>query len=1133
VLLVSFFLGGAAGAPAKGPEGYLMHPDTDGKRVAFSAENDLWIAPFEGGVASRLTAGSGKEIWPKFSPTGDRLAFLGDYEGGNDIYLLHLDGGTPQRLTFGPGSEVPLCWHVDADKKEWIVYRENIPPHYRGSIKKVALTGGMPVDLPMGTAATFALHTDGNTVVYNDTNRVNATWKRYGGGTNDNLFLGDLAKGTFKQLTEFHGADAYPMWVGERIYFITDRSGIMNVWSMTKDGSDLKQHSKHDKTDVRHPSIKGTTIVYSNFGDVWAFDTKTDASKKIEITLPSDRRLSMDRGFDPGDYVDVFDLNKEGDRIVIGTRGDVVAMDPKRGPIKRMSTGEDVRDRAPVYSPKGDQIALWSNRSGSEELWLLPTGAEGEPKQLTNDSSEWHMMPEWSPDGKKIAWADSLMRVRFIDVESGAITEVASSPVGETNDYSWSPDSRWLAYTFPNHAFVNQIHIYDTQDKVSKPASSVLFSCYEPTWSRDGKYLFFLSNREVAPVFDNFTFQVAATDATKPFVMLLNKDVESFLTAPEFLPKKDKKDKDDAKGDDDDEEDSDEDSDDDDKDGDKKDGDKKDEEDEEEEIEPVVIDFDNLDARTFPLPLPAGNYHGVTASEKNLFVISVPTQRMTEFDELFGEDKSPKNSLQSYAFGAEKFDDRKVEQWIGGITNYDLSDDGKQILYLVGSEMYLVGSDGKVSENEDKTKVQLGRLKGIINPAREWAQILADAYFQNREFFIDPKMGGLDWKATYERYKALLPRIATRQELNDLLGQFIGELGVGHTYVWQQGDLESEHGGNINIGTLGAKWAWDAAKNAYKFTTIYQGYPWMGSMTSPLNAPHAKVSVGSYMHAIDGEKLTADVDPFKFLRGKAGQAVELTVSDDGDAASARTIIVQALGGDGNLPYIDWVESRRKYTEEKSGGKLGYLHIPDMQGHGTVMFMRYFYPQLDKDGIVVDARYNGGGFTSQLLLERLMKKPIAYGTKRNMKDNWSYPDASVQGALVVLTNEYAGSDGDIFPEAVQLTGLAKTVGTRTWGGVWGIRGDKPFTDNGMITTPEFGWWDTRRGWALENEGHTPDVIVPYTAEDELADRDPQLDKGIEILMEQVKAGKTKRPTPPPMPNKLDDWKRRAAPFQTKP
>lgn len=928
---------------AASEEGYLQFPAHNGRTLVFAAEGDLWSVPLAGGTASRLTSGEGDELHPRFSPDGEWIAFSASYEGSSDVYVMPAGGGSPTRLTFTSGRDDVIGW--TADGRSVLYSTRGGPGNRQLHLFQVPVAGGVPTRVPVGTASLISFHADGRTVAFNRTGRFYATWKRYGGGTSEDLWMGDIATGTFRQVTTFHGADVFPMWSGDRLYFASDRDGWMNIWSLDRDGGDLRQHTHHRDADVRWPSIFGGTIVYHLFGDVWRFDTMTGASSKVDVRLPSDRRGRFTAYRDAARYVTDVTPSWDGSQLALATRGNVFAMPARRGRVTTISADSGWRVKHPAWSPDGDSIAAWATISGEEQLYLFDPKGKKEPRQLTESDGGFHFAPAWAPDGASIAFADEEFRLRIVNVETGEIVTADQGEVWETREYAWSPDSRYLAYSKAISHQTSQVWVYDTQEAAAFAATDPLYTSWNPLFDPSGDYLFFLSNRTITPTFSQFEFETIANAATKPYFAILRRDGPSWRTPEEMaaIPAIEPE-EDDANGANDaapkpDEDDA---SDDEDENGDENGAENGEEEeaDEEEDVE-VVIDAEGLFDRTFEFPVEASNYYGLAAGKGRLFFVEGPTWMLTEDDSLFEEDTSPQNILHAFHYAADDFDKREAEEWIVGMTGYELSGDGKHILYSVGEKHYLAKLNNAIKEHDAKGLVALDRLSLRIDPAKEWAQILHDAYLYQREFFYAPNMGGTDWDAVYGRYRTLLPRLATRAELNDVIGQMIAELGTGHTYVWGGGDVE-RGGRSVSIGHLGADLAWDAAAGAYRVAKVLRGYAWDGRM-SPLAAPHARVEEGALIHAINGQPLVATEDPARHLADMGGRVVELDVSLDGTDETRRTVFVTALRSDAHLRYIDWVEDRRAYVAEETNGEFGYLHVPDMGGAGLVMFFRYFFP----------------------------------------------------------------------------------------------------------------------------------------------------------------------------------------------
>ena len=743
-------------------------------------------------------------------------------------------------------------------------------------------------------------------------------------------------------------------------------------------------------------------------------------------------------------------------------------------------------------------MACITDETGEQEIAVFDAHGKEKHRILTQREKGWLFDPVWSPDGKKLAYADLTQALFVVDVESGEVTQVDASKVWEITEYAFSPDSRWLAYTKLEPNRYHAIYLFSVADGGTHAVTTGFADDSNPTWDPQGKYLYFLSNRSINPLMDTFDIQHITTRATKPCILILAKDGKSPLFPEELLdqPKKAKskdKDKEKESGDEDDSE---------------------AEEDEPDQVPEVVIDLEGIQQRAVELPVPADNYAGLHALKSKLLYLGLPLEGLLD-DHWPDKDESPHNKLHAY-----DFKERKDEVLLDALRDYAASRDGKRIAYRVRDDIVVADLDALKSKDsakeadEPKEKVVPSELPLEVNPAEEWAQIFAEAWRLQRDFYWTENMANIDWPAMREKYGRLLPRISTRQELNDLIGQLIGELGTSHTYVWG-GDTRTAE--PVGVGLLGADLEPDAASGAYKFTRVLRPEPWETDVKAPLTMSHARVADGDYLFAINGEDLTAQDNLFDRLINLAGKQVLLTVGSQPDRSDARDIQVESLTSEVKLRYRDWCRRNREYVAEKTSGRVGYVHLPDMGGEGLAAFIRGFYPQINTDGLIIDARYNGGGFVSQMIIERLARKVIAYSQPRRGATE-TYPYRTHAGPKVVLINQQAGSDGDIFPAAFQTLGLGPVIGMRTWGGVIGIRGDKEFIDGGTSTQPEFAWWDTRHGWGLENHGVEPDIEVDILPADWVAGRDPQLDRGIAEIEKSLREHPVERPQPPPIPDK---------------
>jgi tricorn protease len=1047
--------------------GYYRYADLNGDRIVFTAEDDLWLVPAAGGTARRITSHEGTEYFAKFSPDGSRIAFTGEYDGNRDVYVMPAEGGEPKRLTWHPGADEVIGWTPDGKK---IIFRSAAEdPNHTWHLYFVSPDGGDPEALPIGWACRLSVDPRTGMWAFNRKSRETATWKRYRGGTAPDVWVGDPAKADFHRITDFAGFDMFPMWHDGRIYTLCDRGGTMNIWSMLPDGTDQRKLTSFDTWDARWPSMAPDgRIVFTLGADLHVFDPSSNTETKLDIDLPSDRVLTRVRYPDPSQYLTEFVLSPDGDRLAVVARGEIFSVPVEKGVTLPVTHGSGARERGAGFDPKGERLVYITDAPHEEEIRSIDAWGRGEPTVVKPaGTSGWYFPPVWSPDGKWVAYADQTKTLYVTPAGGGTPTSVDRGAEGEIRDYTWSPDGRWLAYSKQLENQYSSVFVYDTRSGKSTQVTGSTTSDYSPSWDPDGRYLYFLSSRATNPILGSKDWDNVEAKSDKVYLLVLTKDGMSPLARTEGLPP-DKKDETKGK---------------------KKGADKSDKKtgDEDETPKPVTIDLDGIQDRVVELPVDFGNYVGLAATAKTVYYLGVPLEGFAEQPGLF-EDEGPNGTLM--AFDLEK---KKAKPFLSGIAGFDLSAKAGKIAVMKDKgEIYVVPTDAPAPDDLSDAQVSLDGMVIDLDPRQEWEQIYYEGWRHERDFFWDPGMGGMDWKAIRDQYATLLPRITTRGDLQDLMGEVIGELGNSHTYVW--GGDPGKSVTHVSTGLLGADVAREGA--AYRVTRIYRGDPADG-VRSPLREPGVNVNEGDYILAVNHIPFPAGAPFLAALENLAGKEVVLTVSDRASGGTTRDVAVKPTGSDSDLRYADWVRRNREYVAEKTGGKIGYVHIPDMWQHGLIEFDTWFYPQLDKEGMVVDARWNGGGAVSEMIVERLRRRLVSFDRSR-AGDVSTYPQRVLNGPFVVLTNEFAGSDGDIFPAVIQLEKLAPVIGMRSWGGVVGIRGDKPLVDGGMLTQPEFAWWDPR-GWAIENHGVDPDIEVQDMPQDLAKGIDAQLDRAISEVM----------------------------------
>ncbi len=1059
----------ASAAPA-----YARYPDILGERIVFCAEGDLWLTDTAGRAPRRLTVHPGTEYFPHFSPDGAWIAFTGEYDGNRDVYIIPAEGGEPRRLTWHPATDEVLGWTPDGARILFRSPREH--PHGSWEIFSIPAAGGDPQKLPLGWAARLAIDPESGLWAFNRKSRETRTWKRYRGGLAPKIWVGDPRSADFHQITHVTANDMFPMWHGGRIYFLSDLGGTTNIWSVLPDGSDRRRHTDFGSWDARWPNMGSDgRIAFTLAADIHVFDPRDESVRKIEVDLPSDRRLTRLRYPQPSRWISWFDLAPDGERLAVVTRGEIYSVPVKEGVTLAITRGSGAREQWAAFDAQGQRILYVTDEAQEEEIRTADAWGRGETKTVVPAGKSGYIYPpRFSPDGKWIAYADQTQTLYTVAVEGGEPIVVDRSTQREIADYSWSPDGRWLAYAKAEPVTdYGSIFVYDTRERRTHRVTGASTNDFSPAWDPEGRYLYFLSERATNPVLGSRDWQNIELRSTLPYLVLLRPDVEHPFQPRAGLPEKEKE-------------------------AEKQDG-KKSKRDqaakrqkaqaEEAKAEPVEIVFEGLADRAVEFPVPRGRYFALTATAERVFYIEAPVRGMAELPQLFGE-APPENDL--IAFDLEK---KEAQTFLEGIAGYTLSPEAGKMAVLKGpGEIYVVDASGPAEEAAlAESRVALDGIVLELDPREEWRQIFHESWRMMRDFYWDPGMGGVDWAAIREQYARLLPRLATRDDLGDLLGEMIGELATSHTYVFG-GDPGVEMD-RASTGLLGADLVREG--EAYRVVRIYRGDP-ADRERSPLEEPGAGVREGDYILAVNHTPLPKDRPFLAALENRAGKQVVLTVNSRPAREGARDVVVTPLESEAHLRYADWVRRNRDYVAQKTGGKVGYLHLPDMWSDGLIAFNTWFYPQLDKEGLIVDVRWNGGGAVSQMIVERLRRRVLGFDRARGGGVG-TYPARVLNGPFVVLVNEFAGSDGDIFPMAIKLEKLAPIIGMRTWGGVIGIRLDRQLVDGGILTQPEFAWWSPPLGWELENRGVEPDLVVQNMPQELARGVDAQLDRAIEEVL----------------------------------
>ena len=1091
------------------PEGRMMRfPDISKDKIAFYYGGDLWLASTSGGIAHRITTHPGRELFPKFSPDGKWLAFTGQYDGNFNVYVMPADGGQPRQLTFNQGSAQPLsdrmgihnevvAWTPDSKRIVFISRRDAT----NGWIKRqysVSVDGGLPEPLPMDQGGVASFSADGSKIAYNQIFRNFRTWKRYTGGMAQVITVYDLKSNTSYDLPHTEWTDTFPMWHGNTIYFTSDRGEDhrLNIYGFDLGSKQVEQLTHYTDFDVMWPSLGPDSIIYENGGYLYNFDLQSKQPKKLTIYLPGETDQRMKRWASVAKLVTDFDISPDGKRAVIAARGDVFTVPAKEGSIRNLTHSPGVREKSVAWSPDGKYIVYVSDRTGEDELFIVPQDGLGKEQQITSGYKGFKYPPSWSPDSKKLAWSDKDLTLWYVDVNDKKQVQVDKAKYGEITNYSWSPDSKWLAYDRPVDTGYSIVNLYSLADAKITPVTTSMTNSYLPIFDPEGKYLYFLSDRDFNEVLGNVDFEFANPKTTRVYIATLKADQPSPFPAlsDESEPKKEepaatagtKDEKLGTKG---------------------KESDKSKEAKEKETKPEFRIDLDGIQNRVVALPGEPGVIRSFAAAKGYIYYSTAPIQGLS--------GPIPGENAAVHVYDLKE---RKAKDLLENVERFTVSFDGTKLLYQAegapGTQTY-----GIIDAKPDGPKkvgdgaLSLSNLKMEVDPVAEWKDVFQEVYRQERDFFFEKSMNGNDWDKIRDKYAALLPYVPDRYTLTYIMGEMIGELSNSHTYVGGGDYPDLPH---TNIGLLAADYEADKATGYYRFKKIYSGENWHDKLRSPLTEPGVNVHEGDYLIAVNGRPLKAPQDPYELFVNTAGDTVTITVNSKPSEDGARNVKVKPIGDEGELRENYWIESNRKKVDAATNGRVGYIYIPDMGAPGLNAFVKQYFPQIRKEGMIIDVRYNGGGFVDQLIFERLRRILAGMDTARNWESG-TVPPNVFHGSMVGITNHYAASDGDIFSYFFKYYKLGPLIGERTWGGVRGIRGNFPLIDGGYITRPEFGRYDLNSKWVVENKGVQPDIVVENRPEDVVKGKDTQLEKAIELVLKDMREHPKKlAPKPPDLP-----------------
>ena len=1093
----------AAPAISQGRNGYYRFPAIHGNTIVFTSEGDLWSVDVKGGMAVRRTTHAGLETNAAISADGTTLAFSGQYEGPTEVYTVPLAGGLPTRRTFAGFPTAVVGWTPDG-KILYATQKYSTLPN--AQLVVLDPKSNAETLLPLAQAADGAFRSDGKTLFFTRLPFQGSYTKRYKGGTAQNIWKYVLGAEEAAPLTaSYTGTSKNPMLWQDRVYFVSDRDGTMNLWSMDLNGGDLKPLTTHKGYDISSASLDNGRIVYQLVADLRLYDIGAKTDLAVDITLPSDFEHMREKWITkPADFLTSVHLSSTGDRVVLVSRGNVFVAPVGDGRWVRISRAGGVRNRSARFFKDAKSVMILSDATGEWEFHRFPADGLGAGTQLTAGAKVLRFDGLPSPDGRKIGFADKDFQLWIYDNDTKVLTKIGASNNGMHDDLAWSPDSRWLAYVRAADNLVQQILLYDTETAKTTELTNDRVESYNPVWSPDGKWIYFLSDRtfrsvvgspcgarQPEPYFDKTTkiYALALTaKETFPFLPANEVDVAPKETkeAPEAkpapgatvptpgakpekpAPEKPPKDKD------------------------AKDATSK-----------VVIDLAGIQARVFEIPLPAGSYARLAAAEKILFFTDGDVRAKLQALEIKNRNIQAKTVMED-------------------IRNFELSADGKKILVQKDADLYVIDAAAAAPSALPEKRVDLSRWSFSIDPREEWRQMFVDAWRMERDYFYDRNLHNVDYQGLLERHRPFVDRVSDRSELNDLLAHLVGELSALHTFV-RGGDLR-QGADNVAPGSLGARLVRDEAKGGYRIDHIYRADPEYPERCSPLAKPLSPVREGDVIAAVNGMPTLAVPDPSLLLRNTAGQQVLLEIKPAagnpvGAAGAAYKAIVYPItpNAESDLRYTEWEYTRRLDTEKLGHGDIGYVHLRAMGGDNYTEWVKNFYPVFDRKGLIIDVRHNRGGNIDSWILEKLMRRAWFYWQGRAGQPTWNMQFA-FRGHMVVLCNEFTASDGEAFGEGFRRLGLGKVIGTRTWGGEIWLSSSNVLVDRGVASAAETGVYGPEREWLIEGHGVDPDVVVDNPPHAAFQGRDAQLEAAIKYLQDKIKKEPVEVPKPPAYPNK---------------
>jgi tricorn protease len=1080
----------------------LHHPTISATQIVFVYAGDLWSVPRAGGVATRLTAGVGTASLPVFSPDGAEIAFTGEYDGNADVYVIPASGGTARRLTYHPAADNVIGWTRDG--KSVLFASERNSYSFFNRLYTVSRDGGFPTELPLPGGSEGSYSPDGREIAYVPLDHAFEIWKRYRGGRTSPVWIAKLADSSVTAIPRDNSNDFNPMWVDERVFFISDRAGAMSLFSYDTKTKSVAVALKNDGLDFKYASAGPGAIAIEQFGAIWLYDLKSGAAHKVDIRISGDLPQLRTRYENVGNRIRNADISPTGLRAVFEARGEILTVPAEKGDIRNLTNTPGADERYPAWSPDGKSIAYFSDESGEEQLYVKNQNGQGEAQKIDlGTPGSFFFFPTWSPDSKKIAYTDKRLNLWYVDLEKKTPVKVFHDRfTGPEQIFkaAWSPDSKWLAYTGQEVSHMRSVWLYSVETGKSERVTDAMSDSVSPVFDKSGKYLYFLSSTDAGPTKDTSMLSYDRPVTSNVYIVVLRKDLPSPL-AP--LSDEEGEGKADAA---------------------KTGGAEKEKE---KEKPPVVVkvDFEKIGQRILAMPIPARNYTELLAGKEGvLFLVEGPLV-------------APLNGPDTLSAHRFELKTRRTDRLVENILAFYVSADGEKLLYRhagppqpgggAAAQAWSIAllppapvpgapgsgaASGGGGNPPGAKNLNFAAMEVRIEPMVEWKELYHEAFRLERDFFYDANFHGLDLAGTEKKFAAYLPGVGSRDDLNYIFKETMGELTVGHLFVRGGEGPEMKR---IPVGLLGADYKIENGR--YRFARVYDGENWNPQLHAPLTQPGVNVVEGEYLLAVNGREVHGSDEVYSFFEETAGKSTLLRVGPNADGSGSREVSVVPVESETGLRELAWVEGNRRKVEELSKGRLAYIYLPDTASGGYTYFNRYFFSQAGKDGAVVDERFNGGGTNTDYILDYLRRTLMNYRTTRDGED-MTTPVSLIRGPKAMIINEYAGSGGDAMPWHFRQAKVGTLVGKRTWGGLVGFFGPgESLMDGGTVTAPSRGFWTPNNDWEVENHGIAPDVEVEQDPKLVREGRDPQLERTVELLLADLEKNPLPKYKKPAYPN----------------